>query len=260
MRSAWNERPAYDRNNPSRTAPLVVNYDLDQLKVGENRVVVGRKDGYDLHHRDIAPGDGWSRALCTSECAWPQGADLCVLVEWYPDREVGSDWAARVQAVTDGLRSLDYVVEWAGRPMDPAKDLHADLLVYRMEPGKTPSRRPGDAWAHVPSPRTYRWPEKSPLELLEGWLRQTKPVRNGRRLGVWDVATALWPPEADRCGLARWWPADGSADAVNADLREMALTMWEVGYRVRTQERSLPDVVESVDLLVYREAAADAVA
>lgn len=116
MRSAWNERPAYDRNNPNRTAPTVVNYDLDHLKVGENRVVVGRKDGYDLHDRDIAPGDGWSRALYAPECAWPRGADLCVVVEWHPDRKVGSDWSVRLEAVTDGLRSLDYVVEWAVGP------------------------------------------------------------------------------------------------------------------------------------------------
>ncbi|GHB14484.1 hypothetical protein GCM10010330_80240 [Streptomyces tendae] len=259
MRSAWTQRPIYDRNNPSRTAPSVVNYDLDQLKVGENRVVVGRKDGYDLYDRDIAPGDGWSRALYAPECTWPRGAALCVLVEWHPDRKVGSDWAARLKTVTAGLRSLDYVVEWAGRPIDPEKDLHANLLVYRMEAGKNPPRRPSDAWAFIPAPRTYTWPEKSPLELMEGWLKQTKAAR-GTRLMVRDVATALWSPEADRCGLVRWWPAQDSAEAVNGGLREMAMTMWDTGYRLRTQERALPDAVESVDLLVYREATADAVA
>ncbi|MGI5397132.1 hypothetical protein [Streptomyces sp. CA-251251] len=70
----------------------MVNYDLDELKVGENRVVVGRKDGYDLYARDIAPGNGWSRALYAPECTWPQGADLCVLVEWHPYPTVGSNW------------------------------------------------------------------------------------------------------------------------------------------------------------------------
>ncbi|MGI5397108.1 hypothetical protein [Streptomyces sp. CA-251251] len=257
MRSAWKQRPVYDRNNPSRTAPSVVNYDLAQLKVGENRVVVGQQYGRDLVSRDIAPGDGWCRALYAPECTWPQGADLCVLVEWFPDLKVGSDWNARLKAVTDGLRSLDYVVEWAGRPIDPAKDLQANLLVYRMKPGKTPPRRPVDAWAYIPAPRTYTWPEKDPLALLEGWLKQTKAVRGGGRLMVRDIATALWPPEADRCGLARWWPAQDSAETVNGGLREMAMAMWDTGYRVRTQERALPDAVESVDLLVYREATVD---
>ncbi|WP_432886306.1 hypothetical protein [Streptomyces sp. CA-251251] len=162
-----------------------------------------------------------------------------------------------MKAVTDGLRSLDYVVEWAGRPIDPTKDLYANLLVYRMEAGKTPPCRPGDAWAHIPAPRTYRWPEKAPLNLLEGWLQQTEAARNGARLIVRDIATALWPPEADCCGLVRCWPAQSSAEAVNGGLREMAMTMRDTGYRLRTQERALPDAVETVDLLVYREANAD---
>ncbi|MFB6552664.1 hypothetical protein [Streptomyces sp. NPDC056405] len=261
MRSAWKQRPAYDRNDPTRTGPLVVNFDLDQLKVGENRVVVGHKDGFDLHDRDIAPGDGWSRALYAPECTWPQGADLCVLVEWHPDRRVGSDWGARLEAVTTGLRSLDYVVERAGRPIDPAADLHANLLVYRMEPGKAPPRRPADAWAHVPPPRTYTWPETNPLDLLERWLKQSKAARNGVRLMVRDVASALWPPEAELCGLARWWPApDTFTTAAYDGLREMASVMQDASYRVRTQERALPDAVEWVDLLVYREATPDAIA
>lgn len=144
---------------PSRASSLVVHYGLDQRKVGENRVVVGRKDGLDLHGRDIAPGDGWSRALYAPECTWPQGAHLCVLVEWHPNRRVGSDWTARQESVTSGLRSLGYVVERAGRPIVPANDLYASLLVYRrraslrlsglttrgrmcLPRGPTPGRRP----------------------------------------------------------------------------------------------------------------------
>ncbi|MFE0930853.1 DUF6415 family natural product biosynthesis protein [Streptomyces mutabilis] len=233
----------------------MVNYDLDRLKIGENRVVVGRRGGFDLHDRDIAPGDGWSRALYAPECTWPQGAHLCVLVEWHPDRRGGSDWAARLEAVTSGLRALDYVVERAGQPIDPANDLHATLLVYRMEADRTPPRRPDDAWAHVPAPRTYTWQETNPLERMEWRLKQTKAARNGARVMVRDVASALWPPEADLCGLARWWPSSHtSTKAVYDGLREMASVMQDAGYQVRTQERPLPDTVESVDLLVYREA------
>ncbi|NEC71264.1 MULTISPECIES: hypothetical protein [Streptomyces] len=256
MRSAWKQRPVYDRNSPSRTGPLVVNYDLDQLKVGENRVVVGRKDGFDLHGRDIAPGDGWSRALYAPECTWPQGAHLCVLVEWHPDRRVSSDWAARLEAVASGLRSLDYVVERAGRPVDPAHDLHANLLVYRMEAGQPPPDRPDDAWAHVPAPRTYTGPETNPLQQMEWWTTQTKAARHGGCVTVRDVASVLWPPQADLCGLVRWWPAPGTFTAAVYDgVREVASVMQDAGYRVRTQERPLPERVESVDLLVYHEAA-----
>ncbi|MER5376247.1 hypothetical protein [Streptomyces sp. NPDC002553] len=255
MRSAWMQRPVYDRDNPSRTGPLVVNYDLDQLKVGENRVVVGRRDGYDLHGRNIAPGDGWCRALYAPECAWPRGADLCAVVEWHPDHKIGSDWAARMEAVTTGLRSLDYVVERAGRPVDPAQDLQATLLVYHMEPGKTPPQRSDDAWAHVPAPRTYTWPEVSPLVRLRSWLGETKAARKGSSLAVWDIASAMWPPEADFCAHVRWSPAPGTSSAeVYEGLREFSAAVQEADYRTRLRERPIPDEAESVDLLVYHEA------
>ncbi|MFD9248412.1 hypothetical protein [Streptomyces bottropensis] len=233
----------------------MVNYDLDRLRVGENRVVVGRKDGYDLHDRNIAPGDGWSRALYAPECAWPQGADLCALVEWHPDHNVGSDWAARLEAVTTGLRSLDYEVERAGRPVDPTHDLRANLLVYRMEPGKTPPQRSDDAWAHVTAPCTYKWPEVSPLNQLSHWVHDTKAARNGLSLAVWDIATALWPPEADFCAHLRWFPApDTSSAEVYEGLREFSSVVQNVGYQTRVQERPIPDAAESVDLLVYNRA------
>lgn len=252
MRSAWKQPPVYDRNNPSRTGPAVVNYDLDQLKVGENYMVVGHRDGY----RDLAPGDGWSRALAAPECAWPRGARLCVLVEWHPDRTVGSDWDARLEAVTTGLCSRGYVVERAGRPIDPEKDRYAHLLVYRMEPGKTPPQRPADAWAHIPPPRTYTYRDPNPLEQVEQRLKETKAAREGANLVVRDIDTALWPPEADLCGAVHWSPTPASSnEAVYDGLRKMTEVLQADGYRVRMQERPLPDAVESVGLLVYREAA-----
>ncbi|WP_331763544.1 hypothetical protein [Streptomyces anthocyanicus] len=94
---------------------------------------------------------------------------------------------------------------WATAPaIDPAKDLYANLFVYRMEAGKTPPRRPGDAWAHLPLPRTYAWNEVNPLHHLESWLKDTKAARNGTRVMVRDLNSALWPPEADFCALVRW--------------------------------------------------------
>ncbi|MCX4858345.1 hypothetical protein [Streptomyces canus] len=233
----------------------MVNYDLDQLKVGENRVIVGRKDGYDLHGRDIAPGDGWCQAIYAPECAWPRGADLCVRVEWHPDREVGSDWAERLKAVTCALRSLDYVVERAGRPVAPEKDLRADLLVYRMGLGKTPPPRPDDAWAHVPPPRTYhRRREADPLDLLRHWLRETTAARKASSLVVWDPPSVLWPPEADFCAHLRWAPAPGTSSAeIYEGLREIGSVVQDAGYLTRLQERPIPDAAKSVDLLVYRK-------
>lgn len=254
MRSSWKQRPVYDRNDPYRTGPLVVNYDLDQLKVGENWVIVGRKDGYDIHDRALAPGDGWSQALCAPECCWPSGAELCVRVEWHPDLAVGSDWTARTKAVASGLRSLGYLVEHAGRPADPDRDLSANLLVYRMEPGIAPPRRPQDAWAHVPAPRTYTWPENDPREQVRRRLSKIKSCEQGARLTVWDIESALWPPEADFCVQVRWWPAPGtSTESLYEGLQEITSLMRDDDLQVRAPERPLSDAVESVDLLVYRE-------
>ncbi|MDH6629427.1 hypothetical protein M2271_007263 [Streptomyces sp. LBL] len=255
MRSYWTRPPVYDRTNPTHTGPLVVNYDLDQLEVGENRVVVGHKDGYDLHDRDIAPGDGWCRALYAPECTWPRGAHVCVLVEWHPDHKVGSDWDARLEAVTTSLRSMDYVVERAGQPINPAQDLRATLLVYRMEPGKTPPQRSADAWTHVPPLHTYTWRETNPLTQIGHSLRKTKAAQAGSRLVVRDIASALWPPEASFCAHVRWWPAPGTSSAeVHAGLSEFTSVARNADFRTRLQERPVPDAVESVDLLAYREA------
>ncbi|MFI5682312.1 hypothetical protein [Streptomyces sp. NPDC051636] len=235
----------------------MVNFDLDQLKVGENWVVVGRKDGYDIHGRNIAPGDGWCRAMYAPECAWPRGADLCVLVEWHPCLKAGSNWAVRLEAVTTALRSLDYVVEHAGRPVDPTLDLRANLLVYRMEPGKAPPQRPQDAWTHVPPRRTapYSWHETSPQDQVSKVLRDTKAARNGSRLVVWDIESALWPPRASSCTLVRWWPTPGAPSrAIHEGLREFTSAARDAGYCTRLQECPIPDAIEDVDLLVYREA------
>lgn len=256
MRSSWTYPPAYDRNDPDKTAPLVVNHDLTQLKVGENWKVVGRQDGRNLWDRDIAPGDGWSRALYAPECAWPRGADLCVLVEWHPDRETGSDWNARLDAVTAGLRSLGYLVERAGRPVDPARDQRASLLVYRMGPGKIPPARPDDAWAHVPPRRTtsYRWSEVSPLDQLKATLRDAGLERDGALLMAWDIDSALWPPRAAFCAHVRWQPVPAPVAHAVRWLREFSSTVKAADYQVQTQERALPHVVGQVSILVYRNA------
>lgn len=45
---------------------------------------------------------------------------------------------------------------------------------------------------------------------------------------------------------------DTFTTAVYNGLRELASVMQDAGYRVRTQERPLPDPVDRVKLLVYR--------
>ncbi|MFG2141852.1 hypothetical protein [Streptomyces sp. NPDC048650] len=260
MTSAEGVRPVYDRARPNRTAPVVVQHDLDQLKVGANPIVVGRQYGLSIVGRDIAPGDGWCRALYAPECSWPQGADICVLVEWFPDREVGSDWAMRLDAVSAALHSLGYIVERAGRPADPTKDEQANLLVYRMALGKTPPERPQDAWAYVPPPRTYHWSETSPLDQLTKDLgmkrRDTGRLQDGSRLVLWEIESALWPPLASYCARLEWRPTAGATSREIHDGRRRLVALAQAaGYQTRLPEREVPHPVEKVDILVYCSAA-----
>ncbi|MFI8194781.1 hypothetical protein ACIF8T_39835 [Streptomyces sp. NPDC085946] len=254
MRSYTTTPPVYDRSDPNQSGPLVVNYDLDQLKLGENWRVTGHRDGAAVHDRDLTPGNGWCKAVYAPECTWPLGAHLCVLVQWHPDRRTISDWDARLDAVATGLRSRGYIVERAGRPADPNRDTRASLLVYRMEQGKTAPQRPADAWAHVPPPRTYRWQERTPLDDLKSLVRQTRANRNGSHLVVWDIDTALWPAEASFCALLRWLPARDTFNGTIHDmLCEVVPLVQEAGYQTRLQESPVPDAVGQFDLLVYRE-------
>ncbi|MFJ7905209.1 hypothetical protein ACIQ6V_32785 [Streptomyces sp. NPDC096198] len=251
-RSPWKKRPAYDRNHPDQTAPSVVNYDLDQLRVGENEYLKPHPDGYDVLCRDVAPGDGWCRAQYAPECAWPTGAHMCVRVMWYPDYIIGSDWMTRLDTVTTALQSLGYTVEQAGQPADPEQDREAVLLVYLMEPGKTPPARPDDAWAYVPPARQYRWPEVSPQEQLQEELSKAEVSRYCSRWTVWKIESALWPPHASFCVQARWWP-DPSA-GVHEGARQFVSAVHDLGYRTRLQERPIPSDVEYLDFLIYQEA------
>lgn len=264
MCSAWRQRPVYDRNAPERTGPLVVNYDLDQLKVGENLVVTGRQNGFDLHDQDIAPGDGWCRAVYAPECAWPVGAHLCVVVQWFPDEAFRATWPTRFGTVMAALRSRGFLVEHAGRESVPVQYGRVDMLVYQMEPGQAPPQRPDDAWAYVPPPRTYRWPELSPMDecrraldnLGIGHLAHRK---HRYRATLWDVTSVLWPPCATFCAQLRWWrEPNHSAKATGEALSRLLSLVAKAGYRTRISPQANRSVGEHVDVLVYREALHDA--
>ncbi|MYX26773.1 hypothetical protein GTY75_08830 [Streptomyces sp. SID8381] len=260
MRSYWEGRPApvYDRNDPARTAPLVVNHMLDQLGIGENRTVRRHPDGYDVHDRSIAPGDGWCRALYAPECAWPEGAHLCVVVEWFPDEDFRSTWPARFETVMATLRSHGFVVEHTGRGSVPVQYRRADMLVYQMEPGKQPPQRPADAWAYVPLPRAYEWPERSPMDQCRLALNELG-IGSGYpgyqyRAALWDVSSVLWPPHATFCALLRWWPEPGLSAKETAEALGKLRALVAYGYHTRVAPQGGTARGDHVDILVYREA------
>ncbi|MFL4491730.1 hypothetical protein ACJ6WD_10815 [Streptomyces sp. VTCC 41912] len=276
MESYWNGRPVYDKGNALRAAPLVVNYDLDELGIGENWFVSGVRDGFRMVDRGIVPGAGWCRALSAPECAWPPGADLCVVVNWYPDAsfigtfsnspkkakalfgkshaEVEAHWATRLKAVAEALRSLGYIVERAGRRPRPTQDANASLLVYRMGPGAEPPVRPVDAWRWVPSPRVYRWSEKSPLEVLQRRMDDAGfRYQAGKGVVVRDIDTVLWPPLSSFCAQLDWWPDKVSSSEELYDKLDQILSAVKTGgYQVRVQERPMKIGAQHFSALVFQ--------
>src|SRR5690606_34331494 len=70
--------PAYDPTVP-QSARNLVDFHLRQLGLGEQ--YVRTPSGL---ARVLPDGIGWCRAQTLTEAAWPLGADLCVLVDWFP--------------------------------------------------------------------------------------------------------------------------------------------------------------------------------
>ncbi|MEU9338194.1 hypothetical protein AB0D49_34440 [Streptomyces sp. NPDC048290] len=252
------EPPPYDRDQPHRTGPLLVNHDLHQLGLGDNWAVVGRQQGRDLWGTDVTPGHGWSRALYAPECAWPRGARLCVVVQWFPDavlrratQGVQGLWDSRLDAVADALRGRGYVVERAGRAAVPGHDAQADLLVYRMEEGHPPPVRAAGAWGAVPKPREYRYPEVPPVERLR-YLVHTAELPHVRQVWVRDLPSCLWPPGAALCARVQWRPEPGGGTrAVRQGLRGITAFADSAGLQVQLAEREPPPTAEVRDLLLH---------
>ncbi|MET8829972.1 hypothetical protein ABZX40_30750 [Streptomyces sp. NPDC004610] len=255
------ERPLYDRDQPNRTGPLVVDHELDRLGLGDNWSVVGRQHGREIWGPDITPGDGWCRAMYAPECAWPRGAELCVVVQWFPDRELraaadglAARWDRRLDAVAAGLRGAGYVVERAGRPPVPGRDTQADLLVYRMAEGKEPPTRPAGAWGAVPPRRSYEYPEVPPFERLR-YLARTARLPFVQQMWAREVPSCLWPPTASLCARLQWRPAPGGgARGVRKGMGGVVGFASAAGLRTQLPEREASSPVEFLDVLVYRDA------
>lgn len=115
-------QPTYNPKDP-QSGPTVVTHDLDKLGIGQHWTRVGGQAGLPIFSRQIPAGHGWCRALYVAEAHWPDGAELCVEVEWHPDqkiREEGSKaenedhWRTRVSAVAEALESVGYVAQMPG--------------------------------------------------------------------------------------------------------------------------------------------------
>ncbi len=264
-------RPPYDRTSAA-SAVAVVNHDLVLLNLA-----LQVKDG----HRVVPVGLGWCRAIPAPEEAWPLGADLCVLVQWFPDEEflkVGwkapapqgaeGHWRERIAATLAALRTLGYVAEQWGPPQTPKEHMSAELVVYRMPTGVPAPRRP----AYLPVPLEHEWYRESPQERIRRDLE--KPFRvmsaeDTKRGGfiVIHVDRVLWPPKAVTCALVAWLPdADMQIAPGSSDVPQEVMDYWEssvarisedlrrAGYQVRRRERPLnPAVEKSADLLVHSE-------
>jgi len=222
--------PFYD---PTSARDLV-NHQLRELGLGE-RYVPGDRG---FVERVLPVDRGWCRAGTLTQAAWPDGVDLCVLVDWFPDAALRRDsitgcvpsgaeqhWCERVAATADALESLGYVVERNGPPRSARTHSYAQLLVYRMSPGVAPVRLPADAWAGA---------EANPPHFgRRGWYPDPNPVRDiedvladcGLLIRTWqppdpehsalhgstsvrDITQTVWPPDASACALVRWQPAE----------------------------------------------------
>ncbi|MGW6462076.1 hypothetical protein ACWF94_40150 [Streptomyces sp. NPDC055078] len=225
--------PRYDRADPGRTGTALVNHQLGRLGLGETYTT---RDG--IAYRALPEGAGWCRADGVPEPAWPRGADLCVLVNWYPDAAFRRDdttgkvpegaeqhWAERVAATAVALESIGYVAEETGPPRTPHHHANAELLVYRMPQGVPPRRQPADAWKGWPPARPnwisghYRYPGIAPDSEIHRVLQDAKltweepyyaePRVESGPCFVQSITQTLWPPGSSRCALVVWQPAAG---------------------------------------------------
>ncbi|MFC8723794.1 hypothetical protein [Streptomyces bacillaris] len=279
--------PVYDRADP-QSGRALVDFHLRELGLGEVWMVRVGEDGL-RYGRDVRPlGPGVCRTEVLTEAAWPDGAELCVLVSWAPDepyrREyrtgrvpAGAEehWRERIEVVARALRTRGYVVEPSRVVCSPRHDSAAELLVYRMPEGLPPRPTPRGQ----PLRRTsWRYPERSPIDLVRDALHDAglPTDRQGARspvgrIGIRLISQTVWPPEADRCTWVTWWPDDDFARDPDTGLlpagaeehwREclgqlrQALTAAGLALRPGTEAHQHPDVRETADFLVYRVACA----
>ncbi|MFJ9795440.1 hypothetical protein [Streptomyces sp. NPDC101145] len=285
--------PAYHRSDP-QSGRALVDFHLRELGLGESWLVRVADDGQRFSRHVLPQGLGVCRAYVLTEAAWPEGAELCVTVEWTPDAALRRDdrtsrvptgaeghWRERIAATTQALTSLGYVVEPSRFRCSPRYHFTAELLVYRMPAGVPPRRLPAaTAWAlSEPAPPHYQrsgwYPERSPAEIVRDALReaglyscrqdQSSPLG---RIGVRDITQTVWPPEADRCVWLTWWPAPafardpdtgllpvGTENHWHKCLDRLHQALSGAGLVLRSRARPWSSADNAADFLVYRAAA-----
>ncbi|MGW7492137.1 hypothetical protein [Streptomyces sp. NPDC054786] len=211
-----------------------MNFDLARLGLGE--VWTTREEnGLRMGSRTLPEGAGWCRAVGAPEEAWPAGADLCVLVEWFPDvafrRNYHSGslpsgaeehWRDRLAATVAALEWLGYLAEQTGPPRTPHHHSRAELVVYQMTPGVSAVGQPADAWKGAAPSRPnfidgYLY-HQAPMSHIERVLEDAQ-LTGKQRYGqppspeefgsciVRSVTETLWPVGAELCALVEWRPA-----------------------------------------------------
>lgn len=273
--------PGYDPAVP-QSARNLVDFHLRQLGLGEQ--YVRTPSGL---ARVLPDGIGWCRAQTLTEAAWPLGADLCVLVDWFPDAALRRDprtghvppgaeehWRERLAMTADALESLGYVVERNGPQRSPRTHWAAELLVYRMSPGLAPVRLPPEAWEGVePIPPHYgrpSWhPDPDPCSVVERALRKAGVRAWSSSAGVCvvrSITQTVWPPDADICAWVCWSPAKefrrsrengtvppGAQEHWAHQIERVKTALEQAGYEVRSRLRPWnPRAEDYADFVVYR--------
>ncbi|MDH6221488.1 hypothetical protein [Streptomyces pseudovenezuelae] len=196
----------YDPAGPSRSGAALVTHQLDELRLGQHWVQTGEQDGLRIVDRRIPPRHGWCRATGLYRALWPATADLCVEVDWHADQNVpaaeqAEHWRTRLAAVTAGLESAGYTVRAPGPRRTPGVHRYQPLIVSRQRPGGAPPAAcPTDGWDHLAVHPTYKWPERSPRDLLAATLEQVRLTNYTVR----SLDTHLWPPYVTAAMVIMW--------------------------------------------------------
>ncbi|GGU38305.1 hypothetical protein [Streptomyces violascens] len=242
--------PAYDPANSARSGPDLVNWHLRRLGIGDIWLMANG-----LGHSIRVDGLGWCRAEALEDAFWPDQADLCVAVTWFPDRrfqrrylagtvpqDTEDPWRERTDAVITAIESTGFVAEERGPRRTPHHHSSNKLLVYRIPNGLSPQRQPPDAWAGIePCPPNFRrkawYPDKSPQdavqEALDGVQEFARPRYRAPHVPagtgvclVRDVTQLVWPVGAELCAHLIWRPAPEFGRTADGALPSGAAEHW----------------------------------
>ncbi|MYY82483.1 MULTISPECIES: hypothetical protein [unclassified Streptomyces] len=249
--SASSSVPVYERAHSKHSGPRLVTHYLDRLGIGQRWTQLGEQHGIKVVDRMIPPGHGWCRAMHVPEALWPDGADLCVRVEWFPDPEIEkgrldlfeAHWRDRVAAVVMGLESVGFVVQLPGPKQSPTDRRGADLLVYRLVEGAAPVSLPADGWAHL---ERYRrrppgWREGTPEGAVRDRLREAgmlSRVGGAAAYFARELDRFLWPPYSSEAAYVGWCPVEGaSLKGYRLAMSRLDAFLHAAGYEVKVHPR-----------------------